>query len=115
MGAMPDLTLKEIHEKCLNKEVKEYIDSMPELPFNINLCKLLATILETAGWIECATNNGTPAIRPEDKLDTYQFPEYGDRSVDDNNIHRFQEITYKLKVLVSEDKKDIQPTHGFYR
>ncbi|MEH1793740.1 hypothetical protein [Nostoc sp.] len=113
MGAIPDLTLEQIREKCLNKEVKEYIDSMPELPTNISLCKLIATILETAGWIQCATNNGVPAVREEHKLDTYQFPEHGERCTDDNNIHHSQVLTYKLKVLMSEDKSAVQPAYRF--
>ncbi|MEH1853453.1 MAG: hypothetical protein V7L11_17695 [Nostoc sp.] len=57
MALTPDITLSQVHDKCVNPEVKAYIASMQSLPIDISLCEFLAILLQAAAVAQVAANN----------------------------------------------------------
>ncbi|MEH2293130.1 hypothetical protein [Nostoc sp.] len=111
MGAMPDLTLKQISARCTNKEIAKYISSMPVLPEGVSVCKLLAVLLYSARKAQFRLNSELKKEGDDRQLETYSLAERKHKLFDKDGNFAYQVTVYKLKVAVSEDKEKILPVY----
>ncbi|MEH2225188.1 hypothetical protein [Nostoc sp.] len=111
MGVMLDLTLKQISARCTNKEISKYIASMAELPQGISVCKFLVIFLHSARKAQLRLNAELAEKGNDRRLETYSLPERGVKVADKQGIH-FQVLTYKVVVVVSQDKEKIEPVYS---
>lgn len=61
--------LEAVKEPTKNSEVRERVDAIREHKFSVYTPANLCTMLETAGAIECVTEDGAPYVRTEPKPD----------------------------------------------
>ncbi|WP_138500985.1 hypothetical protein [Nostoc sp. PA-18-2419] len=110
MTITPDLTFQQIHAKCSNAEIAEYIACMKVLPINVSMCQFLATFLQACAIAQIAANAESNAANGE-RLNTYPLPTMDTVKINTEANFQFFASTYKLNVITEVGKGYIVPVY----
>ncbi|MEH2293132.1 hypothetical protein [Nostoc sp.] len=105
MGSTPDLTFAQIHAKCNNSKVAEYIASMSVLPIGISVTEFLAIFLQAACVAQISANDNNLNVKADQKLNAYPLPTTSIIMTDTTNNLQYYTATYKLNFVVGIGEK----------